>query len=98
MSIRSLLAASVALAVLSACSTTHNEANCPDPKPGTIVSVNDYCAIMPEDPVDPTITREWNGQKIGFCCQGCLKDWDAMTDVQKSDAVKTAVAKGKVSG
>ncbi len=96
--LRATLPALFAVLSLSACSTTHNEATCPDPKPGTITSVNQYCPVMLEDPVDPELTREWNGQKVGFCCEGCLKDWNAMTDAQKGDAVKTAVAKGKVAG
>lgn len=73
-----------------------DEAACANPKPGTIVTVNQYCAVNNADPVDPSLVREWKGQKIGFCCKGCLPQWDKMTDAEKDAAVARAVAKGPI--
>ena len=65
---------------------------CAAPKPGTITSVNQYCAIMHEDPVDPALaTAEWNGQKVGFCCAGCVPKWNKMTPAQKDAALAGAL-------
>jgi len=83
---------------LSACSTkpeAENEAVCKDVKPGTVTTANAYCVIMNEDPVDPELVREYKGQRVGFCCKGCLPKWEAMTDGQKGAALAKAIAKGK---
>ncbi len=73
-----------------------DEAMCLQRKPGTIVTVNEYCVVNLADPVDPAIVQEWKGQKVGFCCKGCLPKWEKMTDAEKDAAVATAVAKGKI--
>ncbi|MFO0832265.1 MAG: hypothetical protein U0637_10560 [Phycisphaerales bacterium] len=75
-----------------------DEAVCLKPKPGTITSVNEYCAVNLNDPVDPTLTAQWKGQTVGFCCKGCLPKWANMTDAEKDAAVAKAVAKGKIKG
>ncbi len=88
----------VASLSLTACTTEtddENEAACKDVKPGTVTTVNAYCVIMNEDPVDPELVREYKGQRVGFCCKGCVPKWNAMTDAQKDAALATAIAKGK---
>ena len=88
----------VASLALSACSTkpaADNEAVCKDVKPGTVTTANAYCVIMNEDPVDPELVREYKGQRVGFCCKGCLPKWEALTDGQKDAALAKAIAKGK---
>ena len=85
--------------LLGACTSgekTEDPAMCQQPKPGAITSENDYCVIMNADPVDPELTREWNGHKVGFCCKGCLPKWDALSDAEKQAALDKAIAKGKV--
>ncbi|MGC9455837.1 MAG: hypothetical protein ACP5HU_13400 [Phycisphaerae bacterium] len=51
--------------------------------------VNDRCPIMgtPIDPQDvpEELTREYQGRKIGFCCGGCPRAWDRLSDEQKQD-------------
>lgn len=71
-----------------------DESQCREVKPGTVTTVNAYCAVMNVDPVDPSIVREWNGKRVGFCCKGCLPKWDAMSDAEKSAALDAAMAKG----
>ncbi len=49
--------------------------------------VNSRCPIMgspiDRDKVDASLTRDYNGQKIAFCCGGCPSAWDKLTDAQK---------------
>jgi hypothetical protein len=80
------------------CGPDEDKQVCESPKAGTIVTVNEYCAVNNNDPVDPAIIREWKGQKVGFCCKGCLPRWAKMSDAEKDAAVASAVAKGKVTG
>ena len=53
---------------------------------------NTRCPIMGNkiDPAKVTIalTRSFNGQKVAFCCAGCLPQWDKMADSQKSAKLK----------
>lgn len=72
------------------------DAYCKQIKAGAITTVNAYCPVMLEDPVDPTVTpAAWKGTSVGFCCMGCLPKWTKLTDAQKDAAVAAAVAKGK---
>jgi hypothetical protein len=81
-----------------ACQSTQDadEPMCKLRKPGTIVSVNEYCAIVLDDPVDPNIVVDWKGQKVSFCCKGCLPKWDKLTESERDAAVAKAIAKGKI--
>ncbi len=99
-SILSILAV-FAIVSLSACASNHaatdDETRCKQPKGGTIITVNEYCAVNNDDPVDPAVPFvEWKGQKIGFCCKGCMPKWNKMTDAEKNKAVSVVIAKGKV--
>jgi len=102
MKVRFALALIVPALMLGACAAHKDGCTggecCQEPKGNgaAITSVNEYCPVMPEDPVDPTLTREFNGQKVSFCCKGCVPTWDAMSDAEKDTKLKAAVAKGKV--
>ncbi len=94
-------AAAVVAGMLAGCQSGSNAADesmCLERKPGTIVTVNEYCAVVPADPVDPTVVAEWKGQKVGFCCKGCLPKWEKMSEAEKDAALAGAVAKGKIPG
>lgn len=65
-------------------------------KPGTIVTVNQYCAMVLEDPVDPSVVIDWKGQKVGLCCKGCIPKWEKLTEAEKDAALAKAVAKGAI--
>ena len=52
--------------------------------------VNARCPIMGGKPV-ATLTRDYNGQTVGFCCGMCPGQWDRLTDAQK-DAKLAKVA------
>lgn len=45
--------------------------------------VNSKCPMVPGDPIDPSVTVDYKGQKVGFCCAGCIHEWDQLTDAQK---------------
>ena len=48
---------------------------------------NTHCPIMGSfidvDAVDKSLTRDYKGWKIAFCCGGCPLAWDRLTDGQK---------------
>lgn len=68
-----------------------DEAQCTAVKAGTVSSVNTLCAIMPSNPVDPAVKcSDFNGQKIGFCCAGCIGKWEALTPAQKTEKLAKA--------
>lgn len=96
--IAALLAAGLVACTLSACESNdrdddENEAACAEVKPGVITSVNSMCAVVVSDPVDPAITPvEWKGQKVGFCCKGCMPKWAKMTDAEKDASLAKAMA------
>ena len=90
--------AMVAALAMSACSTKPAEespAVCREVKPGVVTSVNAYCAIVLDDPVNPEVFTDYKGQRVGFCCKGCVPKWNALTDAQKDAALAKAIAKGK---
>lgn len=49
--------------------------------------VNTRCPIMGTkldlSKVTKSLTRIYNGKKIGFCCAGCPSAWDKLSDQQK---------------
>lgn len=50
-------------------------------------AVNDTCPIMGGD-VDPNAKMaEFEGAKIGFCCDGCISKWNTWSYAQKQDFV-----------
>ena len=54
-----------------------------------VATVNDKCPMMggkvPKAAVSPALVREFKGQKIGFCCSGCLAPWDKLTEIEKTE-------------
>lgn len=99
-----ITAAVLAALTLTACSTSktaqaeESEEYCRSVKPGTVTSVNYYCAVVQDDPVDPEVVHEYKGQRVGFCCPGCIRQWNKMTEAEKDQALATAIAKGKPQG
>jgi hypothetical protein len=63
-------------------------------------AVNTVCPIE-GGKVDPAkvpaeLTREFKGQKVGFCCPDCLPVWDKLSDAEK-EAKLAAVVKPAAS-
>jgi len=53
--------------------------------------VNTKCPIMGHDvdpaDLDPTLVKDWNGKKVGFCCPPCLEEWDELTEAEKAEKI-----------
>lgn len=76
------------------CNDDHDEATCKEPK-GEVTTVNRMCAVEHDDPVNPAVEAAmYKGQKVGFCCKGCVPKWNAMTDAQKDASLAAALAAG----
>lgn len=61
--------------------------------------VNTRCPIMGSaiNPakVPDSLTREYKGQKIGFCCTGCPAAWDRLSDADKDAKLAKVVPTAK---
>jgi cobalamin-dependent methionine synthase I len=44
--------------------------------------------------VPDSLTRQYKGQRVAFCCAACPAAWDKLTDAQK-DAKLKAVSRSK---
>lgn len=53
---------------------------------------NKNCPIMGHEIAADGGSTTWNGKTIGFCCEGCLPKWEALSDAEK--AAKLAAADG----
>ena len=56
--------------------------------------VNMVCPMM-GDPIDEEFTRNWNGDKVAFCCKDCPATWDSLSDAEKTEKLKEAQSKSK---
>lgn len=52
--------------------------------------VNSKCPMVPDHPIDPSVTTTYKGQTVGFCCTGCMPDWNALNDAQRDALLKKA--------
>ena len=46
--------------------------------------VNALCPIMGHEVNAEGKSTTWKGQTIGFCCDGCLPKWDALSDEDRA--------------
>jgi hypothetical protein len=49
--------------------------------------LNSKCVISGEDLGADTVTTEYMGGKVGFCCDKCMSKWNAMDDAAKKAAI-----------
>ena len=79
-----LLAIVVSSVILSGCSKPAASATTAPATSQASVSgppVNKYCAVQGSpNEVDPTVFIIYKGQKIGFCCSDCIKDFKKNPD------------------
>ncbi len=52
--------------------------------------VNQHCPIMGGDVTEDGGTVQWNGQTIGFCCDGCSEEFTALSDEEKAEKLAAA--------
>ncbi len=88
------LLAGVLVAGLTACSEKQKAGG---EAAKTVACVNSTCPMM-GNPIDPakvpvSLTREFYGQKVGFCCGDCLPAWDKLTDNQKAAKLAPVMTK-----
>lgn len=89
-----LLLACVLVVGLTAC---NEEKKAGGDSAKTVACVNGTCPIM-GNPIDPakvpvSLTRDFKGQKVGFCCGGCPPAWDKLTDEEKAAKLAAAMTK-----
>ena len=60
------------------------------PPPGV---VNARCPIM-GGAAKASLTRDYKGQKVGFCCGMCPGQWDKLTDAEKQAKLARVVPGG----
>lgn len=108
MTIRALAALALAAAVLTGCHNNKQssgpvkdemaERALGGPKASTADSrtINSMCPIGGHEfnPVNHSeeLVREYKGDKIGFCCDGCSTAWDAMGAKQRDEVYALAKA------
>lgn len=72
-------------------SKSSNKSDAQSAKNASMGVVNTHCAMRPGSPVNPDApTAEWKGQKVGFCCPGCLSAWNKLDDAQKAEHLAKA--------
>jgi hypothetical protein len=87
-----LIASALAsLAALTACQNT-TKAETAAAAPAT---VNKVCALMHDHPVDPALSVDYKGQKVGFCCDDCKVEWAGMSDAKRDAQLAGAITAGK---
>lgn len=85
-----IMAISMVIGGCAACDSCQDAQGVKD-ESKTVAVVNSVCPIG-EDPIDSkaveaSLTRNWRGKKVGFCCEGCLPVWDEMSDADKEKAL-----------
>ena len=84
---RFALGAAAAVSLLfSACQSTSTAAA----DPAGEATVNAVCPIVPAHDVDPAVTVDYRGNKVGFCCSNCIGKWEALDDAGKTAALEKA--------
>ncbi|MHC5114491.1 MAG: hypothetical protein ACYTGP_08705 [Planctomycetota bacterium] len=72
-----------ALFGLAACESTQETETQPSTMPTTAAAMgalNDECPISGRKVSPDAPTVSFNGADIGFCCAGCVKGWNDMSD------------------
>ncbi|MFG0318085.1 MAG: hypothetical protein ACF8XB_12485 [Planctomycetota bacterium JB042] len=70
------------LAVLVACASTAEVSSSPAAVVEPVL-LNEDCPFMGTE-VDPELTSAYRDGEVGFCCPGCKKKWDALSDAEKA--------------
>ncbi len=92
--ILSILALGASLAFATGCQSTDKHENVdPAAVENLAAPVNPNCPMMVDHEVDPEVTVDWNGHTVAFCCEGCIDDWNDMTEEQQQGRPIAAGAK-----
>ena len=67
---------------------------------GRVMVVNTICPLSGEDfdskDRSTEVVSTYNGENIGFCCPGCVKKFDKMTDAKKAQVLTAAKSNVKM--
>ncbi|MGI9012974.1 MAG: hypothetical protein ACR2GY_01850 [Phycisphaerales bacterium] len=77
-----MLCAPAALAITLGGCQSQNKTNATQPVSMGVINAN--CPIMDGHPVSAEAkTTMHKGERIGFCCDGCIGAWNKMSDAEK---------------
>jgi hypothetical protein len=58
--------------------------------------INTMCPIggdeFGSEPRPASLSRQWQGKPIGFCCRNCVSKFDKMTEAKKTEVLTRAQA------
>lgn len=66
-------AGALALSVFALAAPTAAPSTQPATQPAT---VNKFCAVEQEHPVNPKVTTVYKGKTVGFCCKDCIPEFE----------------------
>ena len=84
--------AAIATTILALAACQNEKAASPTTAPTSQPSMgmlNSTCPISGEPVSGEAKTADYNGHKIGFCCNMCVGKWEAMSDAEKKADVAT---------
>ena len=73
--IRTVCAALFATTTFSSAALSQSEPTSEEPAPAQIT--NEFCPVMPEEPVDPNFFVDYQGQRVYLCCRRCQAKFTA---------------------
>ena len=60
-----------------------------------VSTVNATCPMMSDHDVDPDVTVDYKGHKVGFCCTKCVGKWNEWSDEKKAGYIENSMAAKK---
>lgn len=79
-----LVAAAALALALGACASSKSSQS------GSMGVINSKCPIVPSHPSTNKTIVEFNGEKVGLCCAGCIAKWNALSDADKKARLDAA--------
>jgi hypothetical protein len=75
------------------CSHDHSTPVAADPNTLAVKVVNAKCPIQGETlgQVPQSLTRQFQGKTVGFCCDMCPPVWDKLSDEEKASKLQAAM-------
>lgn len=86
-----VLAATVGLLV--ACQATPSSTTQPETRAAAdaggvaMSAINDKCPVRGGDVPADAATVEYRGYRVGFCCPGCISQWEAKSAAEKDQFI-----------
>jgi len=85
-----LYAALVTVSSTLGCSKSETTPSAQDSQAaGSVTLANDVCPLM-GGKAKESVTVEWNGKTVGFCCADCIPGWEELSDEEKATKLAEA--------